>query len=580
MFMQRMRNWLCAAMTVLIACLAPLGVAQAQEDQYEKAGAFTLNPPFAEPATGWYWNPDESGRGFAIERQGDTLFLAGFMYEESGAQVWYVSTLRKNSAGSYDGAFVRYEGGQPIGGTYRSPSGAEVAKANIAFAADLRARLIVTAPGKAPVNIWLERFAFAGAGFPASQAGFHNGWYWNPQESGRGFFVEVQGTTAYLATFMYGVDGKPTWYTMAAPVSSGASFSGPLGYYLNGQSLLGGYRKPVDGPQVIGSAFFRLNTDGTGTLDLPGGNNTTLKPFDFNGGRPQPKPVPGVCAANERLVTGVCAPKLPDDGAGSGSGSGSGSGTGAGSGSGSGSGSGTGSNAGPSGVYLRTAPATRGQTFQVEYCNLQCMALHPAYYVSDEDFADEETPPIFAYVNHAIDELNKMIKSLFKAGKLPPDNVVVAVLGGAIRTAIENDTQTVVEDALAGFARAGYPVPGDNPTSSGGAGTTAPPDTSTETRCVSVSRSQVGNFRLTNTCTTKITVSWCVVAPDNRSWVQCSKSADRYGTYSKGQTDLGVGRTHPILDSFNATQVLYVACATNRGLMPALTDLVGNGLCR
>ena len=48
----------------------------------------TLALPYVEPGTGWYWNPAENGRGFAIERQGDVLFLAGFMYEVSGAQVW------------------------------------------------------------------------------------------------------------------------------------------------------------------------------------------------------------------------------------------------------------------------------------------------------------------------------------------------------------------------------------------------------------------------------------------------------------------------------------------------------------
>jgi hypothetical protein len=45
---------------------------------------------YVQPRTGWFWNPAEGGRGFAIERQGSQLFVAGFMYETTGESTWYV----------------------------------------------------------------------------------------------------------------------------------------------------------------------------------------------------------------------------------------------------------------------------------------------------------------------------------------------------------------------------------------------------------------------------------------------------------------------------------------------------------
>src|SRR5271169_6591172 len=43
------------------------------------------------PDSGWYFNPDESGRGFNIEIQGDTLFMAGLVYDVNGNPIWVIS---------------------------------------------------------------------------------------------------------------------------------------------------------------------------------------------------------------------------------------------------------------------------------------------------------------------------------------------------------------------------------------------------------------------------------------------------------------------------------------------------------
>ena len=43
------------------------------------------------PENGWWWNQDASGRGYLLERQGDTIFLASFHYTAEGDPDWLVA---------------------------------------------------------------------------------------------------------------------------------------------------------------------------------------------------------------------------------------------------------------------------------------------------------------------------------------------------------------------------------------------------------------------------------------------------------------------------------------------------------
>ena len=83
--------------------------------------------PFASGAapvmeSGWWWNSSESGRGFSMEFQGNTLVVATYLYNEAGAAVWYLSSGTVSADNVYTGQWQQYGGGQTIGGTYRSPT--------------------------------------------------------------------------------------------------------------------------------------------------------------------------------------------------------------------------------------------------------------------------------------------------------------------------------------------------------------------------------------------------------------------------------------------------------------------------
>jgi hypothetical protein len=60
----------------------------------------------AAPEDGWWWNASESGSGYAIERQGNSIFMAAFLYESAGAATWYASLLTLQPDGTHKNAKI------------------------------------------------------------------------------------------------------------------------------------------------------------------------------------------------------------------------------------------------------------------------------------------------------------------------------------------------------------------------------------------------------------------------------------------------------------------------------------------
>ena len=67
------------------------------------------------PDSGWYYNAAEPGRGFNIEIQDDTLFMAGFLYDTQGKPIWVVSSGPMAGDAVYSGAAFQTANGQPLG---------------------------------------------------------------------------------------------------------------------------------------------------------------------------------------------------------------------------------------------------------------------------------------------------------------------------------------------------------------------------------------------------------------------------------------------------------------------------------
>jgi hypothetical protein len=105
--------------------------------------AFAANANAVIPDSGWYFNPNESGRGFNIEIQNNTVFIAGFLYDANGKQMWVFSGGPMSSDHTYSGdAFVTADG-QPIDGLYRAPTTIPFGTLQITWPSDTTNAIVV-----------------------------------------------------------------------------------------------------------------------------------------------------------------------------------------------------------------------------------------------------------------------------------------------------------------------------------------------------------------------------------------------------------------------------------------------------
>src|SRR5690242_19061847 len=79
----------------------------------------------APPVDGIYWDPSQSGRGYAIETQDDLMFVAIYDYDQDGFPSFYIiQGVWNGTTHQISGAhLLQVESGPWIGGPY-SPIGA------------------------------------------------------------------------------------------------------------------------------------------------------------------------------------------------------------------------------------------------------------------------------------------------------------------------------------------------------------------------------------------------------------------------------------------------------------------------
>jgi hypothetical protein len=78
--------------------------------------------PIGGPTMGIWWNPSESGRGYEIDLQGDTMVVTTYVYEQSGDPIWYLSSGTFDySTGIFQSAYDVFANGQCFGCPYVAP---------------------------------------------------------------------------------------------------------------------------------------------------------------------------------------------------------------------------------------------------------------------------------------------------------------------------------------------------------------------------------------------------------------------------------------------------------------------------
>ncbi|MBL8301401.1 MAG: hypothetical protein JNM26_01365, partial [Ideonella sp.] len=213
------------------------GPAAAARSDVKQAQAFRSATGFG--GNGWYWNPAEPGTGFMFEAQGDAAFVGFFMYEAgTGKAVWYAAygVFLADDAGRhfFFGDLRRYGGGQPISSPTVPAGGGSTSLGPVSIQFPAQGGAQVLLPGGR--SIAATRFDFNGQGGTARAFQPETGWYWNPQQGGRGYAIEVQNDRLFMAMFHYNEDGSPTWHLVQGDLASGALVA-PFEAYEGGQSL-------------------------------------------------------------------------------------------------------------------------------------------------------------------------------------------------------------------------------------------------------------------------------------------------------------------------------------------------------
>lgn len=246
---------------------------------------------YALPETGWYWDPNQGGRGVAIEYypSNSRIFMGIFGYGSGGESSWLVGACTYNAAArTCSGNLDMHRGGVTLA-QIEGPLAQYVGSTG-QFTLTFNQRNQPTLQWTGP-TINLIRYKLTGAATAANAvsgsfpggAAMANGWYWNASTGGRGWFVETArtptgGLMTFTVGFMYRPDGSPVWYALesgstatAAPaLFEGASFK----EFAGGSSMTDQTWSPTitntdrgAGSLLAGNSTLAINTPG-GTIPL------------------------------------------------------------------------------------------------------------------------------------------------------------------------------------------------------------------------------------------------------------------------------------------------------------------------
>jgi hypothetical protein len=234
------------------------------------------------PQTGWWWNTSQGGRGFSLEVRGNSIFFASYLYDDAGRPVWLAAAGATSLDGSlFSGRLTGYSGGQTLDGAWHANNSATVDNGAVTLSFNDASHSTLVWPGG---SIALERFDIAAVGghslAPLADQP-ESGWWWNPQEGGRGFFLEWQGASAFVAGYMYDAAGSPIWYASLAATPNMRAFQGNWTQYAHGQTLTGPYQPAGVAISNVAPVTITFTGADSAVMTLPGGRTTALTRFRF-----------------------------------------------------------------------------------------------------------------------------------------------------------------------------------------------------------------------------------------------------------------------------------------------------------
>jgi hypothetical protein len=121
-------------------------------------GGLTKAPQANQPESGWWWSTTESGRGFFIEWQAGFVDVAGYMYDDAGNPVWYISVYETPNPRVFAGNWWTYANGQSMSGAYRAPTQTSSTFAPVTINFSGPDTAVMTLPNGRTANLVRQRF--------------------------------------------------------------------------------------------------------------------------------------------------------------------------------------------------------------------------------------------------------------------------------------------------------------------------------------------------------------------------------------------------------------------------------------
>lgn len=110
-----------------------------------------------------------------------------------------------------------------------------------------------------------------------------NGMWWNPDESGTGYNLQVQRGVMVVSMFSYTPAGDPVWYYAPGRLvrsGNGVAMTGTLDRYRGGQCASCAYTRPSTGGND-GAFSIDFSSPTQALMRLPGGRTTRIQPLQW-----------------------------------------------------------------------------------------------------------------------------------------------------------------------------------------------------------------------------------------------------------------------------------------------------------
>ena len=221
--------------------------------------------------SGIYYNLNQPGHITAVEFVGNRWILTDFLFEVDGRPTWKFAAGFSSAKSRGSLQTLKYVNGKPVSVTLTT------APIQMSFSKeDTLDNFNVSVGYTSKRN---RRLVSAYGEGTKTQGSPETGWWWNPNEPGRAYFMETQGDTLFMVVFGYNAAGQPTWVYSAGPIN-GKLYEGQVVQIRDGV-VMDGVNKNPSPAEFVGKITGTFTSPSTAVLSVPGNPELHLMRLRF-----------------------------------------------------------------------------------------------------------------------------------------------------------------------------------------------------------------------------------------------------------------------------------------------------------